>query len=73
MLIGLSIFGDVEKLKKLSILGFVIILYIMVVVTFEMPSYFDYYNSIEKIKVTGFIFDKDFFTSYGFTSFLFLN
>ena len=69
----LSIFGDVEKLKKLSILGFGIIIYIMVVVLFEMPSYFDYYNTIEKIKIKGFIFDKDFFTSYGFTSFLFLN
>lgn len=45
----------------------------MIVVLFEMPSYFDYYNTIEKIKIKGFIFDKGFFTSYGFTSFLFLN
>ena len=72
-MIILSIFGDVEKLKKLSILGFGIIVYIMIVVLFEMPSYFDYYNTIEKIQIKGFIFDKGFFTSYGFTSFLFLN
>lgn len=72
-MIILSIYGDVEKLKKLSILGFVIIIYIMVVVMFEMPSYFNYYNSIETIEIKGFIFDRDFFTSYGFTSFLFLN
>ena len=73
LLIILSIFGDIEKLKKISILGFFIIVYIMIVVMLEMPSYFDYYNSIEKIEIKGFIFDKDFFTSYGFASFLFLN
>lgn len=73
LLVLLSIFGDVEKLKKLSILGFFIIIYIMIVVIAEMPAYFDYYNSIEKIEITGFIFDRNFFKTYGFASFLFLN
>lgn len=68
-----SIFGGIEKLKKLSIIGLTIMLYIIAVIVFQMPSFFDYNNSIEPIVITPYIIDMNIFKAWGLCSFLFLN
>ena len=66
-------FADVEKLKFIAIVGFLIIVYLLVLFFAEIPEYFEYYNDKGWFKFEGFIASTFMFKTYGLTQYIFLN
>lgn len=73
LLFVMSVWGGIGKLKKLSVVGLCIMFYIILVMVFEMPAYFDFNNSVEPIVVVPYVLDLNIFKAWGICSFLFLN
>lgn len=73
ILVIFSFFGNIEKLKKMGMLGLIIISYIAIIIVYQMPTYYQEISEIEKIEVKGFNFDWSIFGTYAFTVYLFLN
>ena len=66
-----SVAGNVLTLKKISMVGILIIIYLIIVFIALLPTYFKFYR--EKISVTLFTFDISVFRTNGICFYLFLN
>lgn len=66
-----SILGKVETLKKISMVGILIIIYTIIVFGSLMPEYFEAYKS--EIKIVAYRFDINTFKTVGICFYLFLN
>ena len=64
---------SIDKLKTISLLGVFFILYLVVCFVGLTPTYYDYYESLGKIKVYGYIHSWYIFKAYGICQALFLN
>lgn len=73
ILILFSFFGNIERLKKLGMMGLVIITYIAVIIIYQMPTYYQEISKVEQIVVTGFRLDWSAFGSFAFTTYLLIN
>lgn len=68
-----NFFGNLEKLKSISAIGLLIMIYLTLVYAFQMSDYFDYYNDKDRIAVEGFKIDNKVFATFGLSNCLFLN
>ena len=66
-----SITGKVETLKKISMIGILIIIYTLIVFGSLMPEYFEAYKS--EIKIVAYKLDINTFKTIGICFYLFLN
>lgn len=66
-------FADVEKLKFIAIVGFMIIVYLLILFFAEIPEYFEYFNKKGWFKFEGAIASTFIFKTYGLTQYIFLN
>ncbi len=68
-----SLVGKIENLKSMSKIGLLIMLYLICLITYQMPYFFNHYNSLEPMKIQSLKFNWGYFRAYGICSFLFLN
>lgn len=68
-----TLFRSIEKLKLVSIVGFGMILFLVVVFVALMPQYFEHFNSEGYIKLIGFKWDLYALKAWGITNYMFLN
>jgi amino acid permease len=73
LIVGMSFFGSVEKLKKVSLVGIVLILYLVLVFVYLTPDYYSYYNDLGKIETRTVIVDWYMLKVWGICNYMFLN
>lgn len=66
-------FVNIDRLKFIAILGFLILLYLVVLFLAYTPKYFNHYNDNGEFRLEGFIFNTFAFKTYGLTQYIFLN
>lgn len=66
-----SIFGKIDFLKKLSMIGIFIIFYLLIVFLCLLPDYYKFYKNDIEIVIAK--FDKNLFVTNGICFYLFLN
>lgn len=66
-------FVNIDRLKFIAILGFLILLYLVGLFVAYTPSYFNHYNGRSEFRLEGFIVGSFAFKTYGLTQYIFLN
>ena len=66
-------FVNIDRLKFVAILGFLILLYLVVLFMSYTPAYFNHYNKAGEFQMEGFILGAFAFKTYGLTQYIFLN
>ena len=66
-----SIFGKIDFLKKISMIGIFIIFYLIIVFLCLLPQYYKYYKNDIDIVLAN--FDSNIFVTNGICFYLFLN
>ena len=64
---------SIEKLKVVSMVGLVILIYVISCLVYLLPDYFEYYSSKKMIHFRNFIWTWEMFKVYGMTQYMFLN
>ena len=73
LIFGVTLFRSIEKLKIVSIIGFVIIIYLVAVFVGLTPHYFKHFNSLGLIRMIPFKVDIYALKVWGITNYMFLN
>lgn len=68
-----SLFGSTEKLKKISLMGIFLIIYLIIVFVYLTPEYFNYYDQRNEIQIKGVIWSWYMLKLWGITNYMYLN
>jgi hypothetical protein len=66
-------FANIDKLKFIAILGFLILVYLVILFMAYTPDYFNHYNDKHEFQLEGIIMTSFMFKVYGLTQYIFLN
>lgn len=64
---------SIERLKMISMIGLLILIYLISCLVYMTPDYFDYYLSLKQIHFKNFIWTWEMLKVYGMTQYMFLN
>lgn len=64
---------SIEKLKIVSMVGLLILIYLISCLVYLTPDYFNYYSSLHQINFQNFIWSWEMLKVYGMTQYMFLN
>lgn len=73
IMFGSVSFANIDKLKFIAILGFLILIYLVILFMAYTPKYFNHYNSDNEFHLEGVIMSTFIFKTYGLTQYIFLN
>ena len=66
-------FANIDKLKFIAIIGFLILIYLVILFMAYTPKYFNHFNSDNEFQLEGVIMSTFIFKTYGLTQYIFLN